>query len=169
MENKESSRRLPVQSGNDGAARLLADPGDGFRENRRSGTLRILVMDDDPVLRRVLDKMLSNLDCEVITVVSGEQAIQTLGEARRRNIHYDAAMLDLTVPGGKGGKKIVADIKSLFPEIKTIAMSGYTCDPVFDAPGAFGFHCCLKKPFLIDELSSLLNEIAALKFNSPSK
>jgi two-component system, cell cycle sensor histidine kinase and response regulator CckA len=124
-----------------------------------SAGLRVLVMDDDPIIRHVFDRILHKMNCEVTLVVSGEHALETLRCACTRNIAYDAAILDLTIPGGKAGKEIIAEIRDLFPDIKTIAVSGYTCDPVFDNPGAFGFHYCLKKPFLTDELLLVLNEI----------
>jgi PAS domain S-box-containing protein len=127
--------------------------------------LRVLVMDDDPILRHVFDRILHMLNCEVTLVVSGEHALETLRCAWMRNIAYDAAILDLTIPGGMAGKEIVAELRNLYPAIKTIAVSGYTSDPVFENPVAFGFHYCLKKPFLTDELISLLNDIK----HSPGK
>lgn len=145
------------------------DSTDVLYENNRPAFLRVLLMDDDTTLRNVLEKMLRKLKCEVTVAVSGEHALQTLREARGRNGSYDAAVLDLTIPGGKGAREIVTDVKILFPDIKTIVMSGYICDPVFEDPGSFGFHYCLKKPFLIGELSVLLNDIAAVKSGRHSK
>ncbi|MDD5673712.1 MAG: ATP-binding protein [Chitinivibrionales bacterium] len=132
-------------------------------EKSQFNSLRILVMDDDPTIRVVLEKILRKLNCDVTTVVSGELALHSLRKARERHACFDVAILDLTIPGGKGGKDIVAEVNKLFPDIKTIAMSGYTGDPIFENAGAFGFHHALKKPFLIEELAFLLHD-AAMRF-----
>lgn len=116
----------------------------------------VLVMDDEPVTRKVLQGMLVKLGYEVVVTEDGAAAVEACREARRQGRVIDALLLDLTVRVGLGGRDVVRDLKDLFPGALALASSGYSEDPVMAAPTAFGFDGALPKPFRVQALASLL-------------
>ena len=73
---------------------------------------------------------------------------------------YDAVILDLTVPGGMGGKEAITELKKLDPNVRAIASSGYSDDAVIANFRQFGFKESLPKPYSISALLSVLEKAA---------
>jgi PAS domain S-box-containing protein len=126
------------------------------REFRGQGM--VLVMDDERFILQVASKMLAHLGFTPITAVSGEEAVQKIREAIQSGGSVRAAILDLTIPGGKGGKEYVGEIRALDPSIKTIVSSGYSDDPVMAEPEKYGFSGTLRKPYEIKQFKRVLRE-----------
>jgi nitrogen-specific signal transduction histidine kinase/CheY-like chemotaxis protein len=116
----------------------------------------ILIMDDELIVRKVLSKMLNQIGYDVFSVIDGNQAIKTYKEFREKNTPFDAAILDLTIKGGMGGKKAIGHILDFDPNAKIIASSGYTTSEVMKEFKKFGFSGILVKPYKIKELSHVL-------------
>ena len=93
---------------------------------------------------------------EVATAKEGGEAISLAGEAAGTDKQFFAAILDLTIPGGRGGKDIVSKLLGLDPTLKVVASSGYSEDPVISNPAAYGFTTRLIKPYRKDELIRVL-------------
>jgi two-component system cell cycle sensor histidine kinase/response regulator CckA len=127
------------------------------REFRGQGT--ILVMDDERFILHVASRMLAIMGFTTITAVSGDEAVKKTREAMQSGTAVRAAILDLTIPGGKGGKEYVRELCSLDPSIKAIVSSGYNDDPVMAEPEKYGFAGRLKKPYEIKELKHVLREV----------
>ena len=87
-------------------------------------------MDDEEFIRDVACIMLTNLGYTVDCAASGEQAIAFVKDLAARNLSYGAVILDLTVPGGMGGQETLRELLALAPNIKAIASSGYSDDPI---------------------------------------
>ncbi|HEU4389777.1 MAG TPA: response regulator, partial [Blastocatellia bacterium] len=124
------------------------------------GKLRVLVMDDEETIRDVAAQMLESLGCEAASVRDGSDAIDLYHSAWQNGEPFDAVILDLTVPGGMGGKEVVERLLELDPDVKAIVCSGYSNDPVmadFDQHGFVGF---VAKPYKIQELSDVLRRVA---------
>jgi PAS domain S-box-containing protein len=117
---------------------------------------RILVMDDEPLLRSITAEALSEMGYEPSIVEEGRKAIEAVQEAQAQGFPFCAAILDLTVPGGMGGKDAAAEIACIAPELPLIVASGYCDHPVLAAPSAFGFKGRLRKPFLLEELAEVV-------------
>jgi len=124
---------------------------------------RILIMDDEASIRETTEKLLESMGFEVLTSENGEAALKILTEVNDRGLKIDAVILDLTVPGGMGGKDIISDIRKTNPNIIIIASSGYSEDPVMSNPGSFGFTDSLAKPYRINQLLEILSK--HLNFN----
>lgn len=122
---------------------------------------RILVMDDEETVRRVVKKTLERLGYEVAVVAEGEAAIQAYLEARGSGEQYDAVIMDLTVPGGMGGKEAARALRSVDPKACIIASSGYSNDPVMSESAAYGFSGVIAKPYRPTELDELLRRVMA--------
>lgn len=124
--------------------------------------LRVLLMDDDATLRDVVGQMLTSLGCVVQVAADGDQAVAI--DARSPS---DVAVLDLTVPGGMGGREAVQALRANAPELLAIVCSGYSEDPVLADPAAFGFDGALQKPFDLATLRAELARVGGAK--TPSR
>jgi CheY-like chemotaxis protein len=128
-------------------------------ENLVYGTGRILVMDDEEEIRDVLGKMLQHLGFDVDFANDGEQALTYYNQALQKGTPFIAAILDLTIPGGMGGKETLRQIKSHHPDAKVIVSSGYSNDPVMARFSQFGFSGFIAKPYNLLDLSRVLSQI----------
>jgi len=113
---------------------------------------RIMVMDDDEMIRDVAWAQLSALGHEVVLVADGEQAITKYRELQDSNVSVDLVIMDLTIPGGMGGQEAVGKLLMIDPEAKVIVASGYSNDPVMANYHTYGFRAAIAKPFDLDEL-----------------
>ena len=120
------------------------------------GNGKILVMDDEVYVRETLSRMLGNLGYAVETARDGTEAVEIYGAAIRSQDFFDAVILDLTVPGGMGGKETLAKLLEIDPKIKAIVSSGYSNDEVISRYKEYGFSGVLKKPCTLTPLSEVL-------------
>jgi PAS domain S-box-containing protein len=118
---------------------------------------RILVMDDEPMVSQVAGRMLETLGFEVTLTADGEEAIARFEQARAESKPFHAVMLDLTVPGGLGGRETVARLRVIDPEVRAIVASGYSSDAVMANFADHGFNAVLAKPFQLAELADALH------------
>ena len=124
-----------------------------------TGRGRILVMDDEQSIRRMVEDVLTQFGYKVTTAQDGQAAIDVYSEALTRGKPFDAILLDLTVPGGMGGKETIQHLKKLDPKVKAIVTSGYSDDPIMSDFQAFGFQDILVKPYKIVDLAKTLESI----------
>ena len=143
---------LPTSSGKE---RL---PDEGL-DDLICGNGRILVMDDEKEIQDILGKMLQHLGFEVDFASEGEKALSYYAQALQTGSAYVAAILDLTIPGGMGGKETLRQIKALHPEAAVIVSSGYSNDPVMARFQHFGFSGVIAKPYNLLDLSKVLSQI----------
>lgn len=136
---------------------VLAENGQD--ESLKFGSGRILVMDDEVEVRNVVKEMISYLQFEVAVSRDGNEAIELYRRAIKDNKPFDVVILDLTVPGGLGGKETMEQLMEIDPDIKALVASGYATDPVMAEYRKFGFCGVIRKPFKINELSEILSEI----------
>ena len=126
---------------------------------------RILVLDDEPMIANVTRRILGARGHEVVTVADGHEAVASWVRERDAGQPFDLAVLDLTIPGGMGGKEVVTRLLELDPGARAVASSGYSTDPVMANHRAHGFTACLPKPYTVDDLHHL---ITALQSDSAS-
>jgi len=123
------------------------------------GEGRILVMDDEVAVRTVLEKMLANLGYEVDFASDGEEALEIFTRRRAAGEKFAALILDLTVPGGMGGKAVLESILKIDPGVKAIVSSGYFEDPIMAQYQEHGFSGVIAKPYKISQLSEILHKV----------
>jgi signal transduction histidine kinase/CheY-like chemotaxis protein len=135
-----------------------ADPKD---VSALTGRGRILLMDDEALVRDVASNILLHLGYEVECAEDGEEAIEKYRRALDSDRPFDAVVMDLTVPGGLGGKDAVARLLQIDPRVVALASSGYSHDPIMADPAAYGFKGSLSKPYTTAELGRALQKLLA--------
>jgi CheY-like chemotaxis protein len=119
---------------------------------------RILILEDDPTVQRFVMKMLTQLGMEVKIEDDGSKIIDAYLESLTKDQPFDLIIMDLTIPGGLGGKETIKKIKEINPAVKAIVSSGYSTDPIMAKYQDFGFVGVLKKPYLINDMKFLLEK-----------
>ncbi len=125
------------------------------------GRGRILVMDDEQSIRRMVEDALTQFGYEVTVAPDGQTVIDVFSEALTSGETFDAILLDLTIPGGMGGKEALQHLRKLDPNVKAIVTSGYSDDPIMSDFQAFGFQDILVKPYKIVDLAKSLESLCA--------
>jgi CheY-like chemotaxis protein len=120
------------------------------------GTGRVLVMDDDGVLLDMYQRLLAELGYSPVGVADGAAALEAYRQAREAGEPFAAVIMDLTVPGGMGGKETIKRLLALDPQAVAIISSGYSNDPVMAKYREHGFRDVVVKPFTCQRLSEAL-------------
>jgi len=144
----KSYRNLISEKVQDFHGRVVDSPGD-----------KVLLMDDEQIIRAVGSEMLELLGYEVVCARDGTEAVELYRQAQEKGHAFDAVILDLTIPGGMGGKDAVSKILSLDPTAAVIVSSGYSNDPVVAEYRHYGFRGAVCKPYRLQELSAILHEV----------
>jgi PAS domain S-box-containing protein len=124
---------------------------------------RVLVMDDEKVVRKVLGLTLNGMGHEVELAEDGRAAIEAYKKANSLGRHFDVVILDLTVSGGMGGQEAIQELLKIDPDVKAIAISGYVDSPVILEPERHGFKGAVPKPFDVDTLQEILARVMGSK------
>lgn len=120
---------------------------------------KILVMDDEPMVRDIARDMLLHLGFEVLTAASGREAVEIYEQNRAEGDPIDIVIMDLTIPGGMGGKEAISKLLAIDPGVKAIVSSGYSNDPVMSEYRKFGFAGMVNKPFQLTELQEAVTRV----------
>lgn len=130
--------------------------GEAEKEKPHHGDGRILIMDDEAFIIDIASEMFEGMGYHLVTAEDGDEAIRHARSAKESGQPFRMAILDLTIPGGRGGKDTVSALLEIDPDIKVVASSGYSEDPVMANPSAYGFAGRLVKPYCLSDLNSLL-------------
>lgn len=123
-----------------------------------SGEGPILVMDDEEAIRTLAEDLLTHLGYEAVTCSTGEEAVRLYREASEAGRPFYAAIMDLTVPAGMGGKEAAREILSFAPKARLVVSSGYSNDPVMSRYADYGFCCAVVKPYRWADLQQALKK-----------
>jgi signal transduction histidine kinase/CheY-like chemotaxis protein len=128
----------------------ISDESNGDQQERQL----VLIVDDDPIVRRILSRMLTQQGYEVLECADGKEALAVVDE---RSSEIDLVLLDLTMPV-LGGAATLEALSDRHPEIPVILMSGYSEEPLAEYDGN-GIHPVgfLPKPF---ESNAVLRTVA---------
>ena len=125
----------------------------------RQGAGRILVMDDDAMIRKVASTILRHLGYEVDLANDGEEAVAMYQAALAAGQPYALTILDLTVRGGLGGREAMVQLRDLDPGVRALACSGYSNDPVMANCEEYGFCGVVVKPYQTKELGEAVSRV----------
>jgi PAS domain S-box-containing protein len=147
----------------EGEAPLKRDAGTEEIE----GSGRVLIMDDEEMVRDSTGEMLKMLGYHVEFACDGREALERYGRAMEAGRGFDAVIMDLTIPGGMGGREAIQRLRALDPGARAIVSSGYCTDPVMAEFERHGFRAYVAKPYKIEELGLALKRVMAEGRASP--
>ncbi|MDQ5984888.1 MAG: Serine/threonine-protein kinase PknD [Syntrophus sp. SKADARSKE-3] len=124
-----------------------------------AGKGKVLLMDDEEMILEIGYEMLKYLGYEVTKARNGKEAIDLYLAARLAGSPFKAVIMDLTIPGGMGGKETIQKLLEIDPEIKAIVSSGYSNDPVMADYQNQGFAGVIIKPYLFGELKRVMQTV----------
>jgi len=128
--------------------------GAGLRAGRS-----ILIMDDEQIIRDMTSEMLDYLGYQATTCEGGSEAIERYRAALESGHPFAAVILDLTIPGGMGGKEAAQQILAVDPKACLIVSSGYSNDPIMSDYGNYGFSAAIGKPYKMAQFGQLLSSL----------
>jgi CheY-like chemotaxis protein len=120
---------------------------------------KILVMDDEEIVRLVAGEILRYLSYEVEFAKNGDEALALCSEAIQANKPFHVAIMDLCIPNGMGGKEAVVKLREIDPDLKVLVSSGHVSDPVMTNFRAYGFAGAVVKPYQVEELGVQVEKV----------
>ena len=124
-----------------------------------TGTGKILLMDDEEMIRGFMGQVINRLGYDIETCPEGKEAVEIYTKAMESKEPFDVVILDLTNKIGMGGQATMKKLLEINPDVKGIIITGYSDDPVVANFEAYGFSGVITKPATMDELSKALNEV----------
>ncbi|MCF6245844.1 MAG: response regulator [Desulfobacula sp.] len=121
---------------------------------------KVLIMDDDNMIREISKKILNRIGYEAILAKNGEQAIQTYKKHLTTKDPIGFVILDLEVKQGMGGAATIKELQKLNPDVKAIIASGYSSDRIMEDCQDYGFALAIAKPYSMKALQSALEELS---------
>jgi len=142
-----------------------ATPGAGG--SRSPFRARVLFMDDEAPIRGMAEVFMERIgyDCDVAS--DGAEAVRKYEEAMASGRRYEVVIMDLTVPGGVGGREAMERLKRLDPGVCAVVSSGYSRDPVLANYRTFGFQAILPKPYGLEQLTKVMTAVLDGAANRP--
>lgn len=122
---------------------------------------RVLVMEDEPLVREVFSRMLAAHGYAVTCTADGAAAVVAWHEAARREEPFDVMVADLEIRGGEGGMEVMARLREEFPGLRAVLTTGYTDDAALAEHAARGFSAVLAKPFSMESLLEAVTAVLA--------
>jgi PAS domain S-box-containing protein len=141
------------------AATREAPPPRREEEKQQVGRGKVLFMDDEEVIREVACEILGFLGYGVRLCSDGAEAIEEYQMAMERGEPFDAVIMDLTVPGGMGGKEAMKKLREIDGSVRGIVSSGYCNDPILSHYREYGFCAVVAKPYNIKEMGEVMHEV----------
>jgi CheY-like chemotaxis protein len=128
------------------------------RGKPKTGQGRILLVDDEESVRRSAGKILNRLGYELEFAEDGAEGIRLYEKAIECKQPFDIVIMDLTIPGGMGGKEASKRLKEIDPGAKVIVSSGYSEGRVLSNFKDYGFCGRVTKPYGIHDLAEVIHK-----------
>lgn len=144
-----------------------ADGGQQYPEeknntNNHQGSGRVLIMDDEEIICEVLSDMLELMGYDTETCRDGVEAVECYRKSLAAGNAFDAVIMDITIPGGIGGKEAILMLKKIDPLVRAIVSSGYANDPIMARCKEYGFAATLAKPYDITAIGDVLQQVLSM-------
>jgi len=131
------------------------------KENHYTGSGKILVTDDEEIIREVAAEILRYLGYSAVVCCDGSKAIELYRLAIETKEPFAAVIIDLTIPGGMGGKETMEKLLEIDKRVVGIVSSGYCNDAILSSYRDYGFCGIVRKPYSLDELGKVLHDLLA--------
>jgi two-component system cell cycle sensor histidine kinase/response regulator CckA len=126
------------------------------RSSSVKGPRRILILEDEPLIRQLMSATLKSIGCEVDQTIDGNETITRYANAMEEGNPYQLLIMDLSIPNGMGGLQAMDQILQKDPQARAIVSSGYCDDPVLSRYMDYGFRAVLPKPYQPQELQQMV-------------
>lgn len=120
---------------------------------------RILILEDDAPIRRLMAATLRRAGHEVVETKEGRETLAVYTDAMQRGEPFHLLICDLTIENGMGGVETMRRLLQIDPDVLSIVSSGYSDAPAMSSPAAFGFKGVLPKPYAPTELRAAVHRI----------
>ena len=137
----------------------IQTPKQDVQDELLAGQGRILIMDDEEMIRDVTSKILEEIGYQVDAAEDGAETIEKYKKSIGTDDAFDAVIMDLTIPGGMGGKETIVKLHEIDPQVKAIVSSGYSGDPIMANYQDFGFSGVICKPYKFEEIGKVLHRV----------
>jgi len=124
---------------------------------------RILVLEDDPLVRNLIVRNLASQGFEITESAEGSETVRLYQESMNQGRVFDLVVLDLSIPNGMGGVRTMEKLRQLDPDVVAIVSSGYSDDPVMAKPAAYGFAAVLPKPYEPADMVRLVRNVLSTR------
>ena len=115
-------------------------------------------MDDDTQIHKTLNRILQKINIQVESAFDGQETLKKYKNAIADDNKFDLVIMDLTIPGGMGGKETIKHLRKVDPKAKVIVSSGYSDDPIMANYKLYGFDEVMAKPYSIDKLKEVISK-----------
>ena len=92
-------------------------------------------------------------------MIDGQAAVDLYRKAKEEDRPFTVVVMDLTIPGGMGGKEAISLLKQIDPNVRAIVSSGYSKDPVLANFRNFGFCAVVAKPYDVAHLAAVIERV----------
>lgn len=124
---------------------------------------KILVMDDEEIIRVVVERLLLQCGFEAELAKDGTEMLRLYREAKEAGRPFDAVILDLIIQNGMGGQEAMEHLIGYDPDVRVIVSSGFSNNPIMANFRDYGFSGFLPKPYKLDELKRVMKDILSNK------
>jgi PAS domain S-box-containing protein len=157
--NKGTSFHVYLPATQEEIAVTPQEQHEGFIEHRG----RILLMDDEEIVRKVAKRIIEKIGFTVVTANDGAETIKLFSASKEEGNSFDVIIMDLTIPGGMGGLEAIRILREIDRDVRVIVSSGYSNDPVLANHTAYGFNGFIPKPYKLGEMRSVLSKVLSDK------
>lgn len=127
-------------------------PNTSERTDRHMTDARILIVDDEPIVREAIHDWLVDAGYSVTTARTGEEALEIVAQQ-----DFGLVILDVRLPG-KTGIRVLQEMKEMKPDIKAIIITAYASPDMHTEATKLGAIHYLTKPIAPDQLEKLVQE-----------
>lgn len=120
---------------------------------------KVLLVDDEEIIIDVSKEVLKFLGYEAVFAKEGGAAVTLYRQEKEAGRPFDIVIIDLTMPEGMDGRETIAKLREYDPAVKAVVSSGYANDPVVQNYSKYGFSGRLTKPYRINEMKTLLEDL----------
>jgi PAS domain S-box-containing protein len=124
-----------------------------------AGTGRVLIVDDEEAIRSLVEFTLTRLGYDVSGAETALDGVNLYREKMEAGERFDVVILDLTLPGGMGGKEALKRLIEIDPTVNAIVSSGYAMDSTMARYQDFGFRGVIAKPYEAAELGRTVYDV----------
>ncbi|HEY2102863.1 MAG TPA: PAS domain S-box protein [Chthoniobacterales bacterium] len=121
------------------------------------GDGRVLIVDDEEAIRALVEFTLTRLGYSVSTAETALEGVELYRQRLEAGQRFDLVILDLTLPGGMGGKEALKRLLEIDPTVNAIVSSGYATDATMSRYEDYGFRGVIAKPYEASELGRVVH------------